>query len=426
VRFGPEGLEFAFNATLSLRFTPPHSSTSASSNQTTDAPSEPSAYNPQEVSSSSNTTAETGQEYEFIVHYLNPETEEWEPIGGDVSKEEGLVRAGIAHFSTYAVMRVPARVVIVATKRNSSLSTTDIIAIVSAGSFALLVGICLLFNHKHIFARKKDTFEEMMMPLPSPNDRQPISTFTRLEARAGSDEVEGSAEVDLVTLEDQNVVPIPDSVRIRRDIFRMASVEVEETLLRETFSPQLFEGPASVQVEPLYQAVADLVATTSHLGSPVPLHGSLNSNSTLGSPALRAEMQLYTTQNSTLSSTMPIMSAVALMQDNMADDGSDMVSSLYASRNSQRVATDQLMGAILRERLNNLAPGFAQASQSAANTAGALSQLQLSDIARDIMPAVVDAPAVMSSSLAMEVHTASETDASEPAGQNRGRKIISM
>ena len=168
-----------------------------------------------------------------------------------MSKEEGLVRAGIAHFSTYAVMRVPARVVIVATKRNSSLSTTDIIAIVSAGSFALLVGICLLFNHKHIFARKKDTFEEMMMPLPSPNDRQPISTFTRLEARAGSDEVEGSAEVDLVTLEDQNVVPIPDSVRIRRDIFRMASVEVEESVTRDLFPTALRRtcfGPSGASV----------------------------------------------------------------------------------------------------------------------------------------------------------------------------------
>ena len=84
------------------------------------------------------------------------------------------------------------------------------------------------------------------------------------------------------------------------------------------------------------------------------------------------------------------------------------------------------VGAILRERLNNLAPGFALASQSAANTTGALSQLQLSDIARDIMPAVVDAPAVMSLSLAMEAHTVSEADASEPGGQNRGRKIISM
>jgi cysteine-rich repeat protein len=394
VRFGPEGLNFAFNATLALHFKP-------------------------NASELSNASVQSKPVYQYIVHYLHPKTGQWEPIGGDASKEEGLVRAGVAHFSTYVVMRVPARVAPPTREPGSSgLKVTSIVAIAVAGAVVSVTIVSLCFGYKRLYARKADSIEDKQMPLQAPEVDPQTRSSARDKARSdlALQSNEDTIEVDLITLEDQTVVVVPEATRIGREFFKRAPLEVEES-----FSP--------------FQAVADLVYPSS-LGAISPrskLAISPRSNLVLGSPNSGppnsvVSGQMYQTLDSMLSASastdMPILSALSRMYE--LEDIAN--SSLYASRSSllasSRNTSEQLTDALLAQRIDSMAPGFARASLLALTAT--LSQMQTADFAQAIAPSVMNAPAVLGPAIAMAALPASTDDKGKSVVKKPRRKLISM
>jgi cysteine-rich repeat protein len=407
VRFGPEGLHFTFNATLALHFKP-------------------------NASELSNASVQANPMYQYIVHYLNPKTGQWEAIGGDASKEEGLVRAGVAHFSTYVVMRIPARVAQPTREPGSSgLKVTSIVVIAFAGA-GIIMGLC--FGYKRLYARKADSIEDKQMPLQIPKVDPQTRSSARDKARSdlALQSNEDTIEVDLITLEDQTVVVVPEATRIGREFFNRAPLEVEES-----FSP--------------FHAVADFVVPTS-LDAMSPRSNAISQGSNLlfgppdtefGGPEFVITGQMYQTQGSMLSASastdMPILSALSRMYkiEDMA------TSSLYASRSSphassplyasvsslhasSRNTSEQLTDALLAQRINSMAPGFARASLLALNPTAALSQMQTADFAQAIAPSVMNAPAVLGPAIAMAALPASTDDEGESVVKTPRRKLISM
>lgn len=75
--------------------------------------------------------------------------------------------------------------------------------------------------------------------------------------------VETSASYTRLGVQEQNVVGVPMSLRIRRDFDLQSALEIEER-----FSPHSFQGPAPIR-EALYQAAADLVFLHRDPRSPV-------------------------------------------------------------------------------------------------------------------------------------------------------------
>ena len=130
LNFQPEGLKFAFNATLTMR------------------------YNPVD-STRANYTQDPDNEYEYSVHYLNPSTEEWEYVGGDADEVQGLIRVDIAHFSSYAVMRVPTRASIQSQTQSggflNNLSVHSVIAICAGSIIFILLCWAIFYYYFNAF-----------------------------------------------------------------------------------------------------------------------------------------------------------------------------------------------------------------------------------------------------------------------------------
>ena len=272
------------------------------------------------------------------------------------------------------------------------------------------MGLC--FGYKRLYARKADSIEDKQMPLQIPKVDPQTRSSARDKARSdlALQSNEDTIEVDLITLEDQTVVVVPEATRIGREFFNRAPLEVEES-----FSP--------------FQAVADLVYPSS-LGAISPRSNLLLASPNSVPPNSVVSDQMYQTWGPMLSASasmdMPILSALSRMYE--IEDIAN--SSLYASRSSlqasSRNTSEQITDALLTQRIDNMAPGFARASLLALNPTAALSQMQTADFAHAIAPSVMNAPAVLGPAIAMAALPASTDDKGESVVKNHRRKFIRM
>jgi len=282
-KFSPEDLKFAFSATLSLRYFVKKGNTS-------------------------NITQNEVPGYHYIVHYLSPETKQWEPVGGESDEETGLVRVGITHFSAYVVMRVPLPNAVTVTGDPSMVFKTTTIIAIAVGGAALL--LCFAVVYYRFCTRKKDLLESQGVPEES------VPT-TRADASDRDAPV-----ADFVTLNQQNVVPLPAFAHdssTHQDIFVPQPMEVIPSV-----SAALFRGAAPIHDTELYHVAADLVT--------IPIVSAR--------PVAAAALQNLNT-NSQLT---PMMSAMASMyvEDGMDDEGTNIVSSFVANRLRQCTSASEI------------------------------------------------------------------------------------